>query len=105
MYNPLPGDISFSIWLISLAIGFTMALGNFTLLMAFASGGKASIIVPIAGLYPLVSIPIAILAFRERPSGRESMGIILALAAVLLLSLHSKPAKTAASPIKTDDSL
>ena len=89
--NPLPPDISTRIWLLAIALGFTLALGNLTILLAFASGGNASIITPLAGLYSVVSIPIAILIFGERITGREALGIALALTAVVLLSYQSQP--------------
>ena len=70
--------------------GLALALGNWACLLAFAYGGKASIITPITALYPIISIPIAILGFGERPSLRESIGIILALVAVVAISIESK---------------
>jgi transporter family protein len=89
--NPLPPDISTRTWILAIVLGFTLALGNLTILLAFASGGKASIISPLAGLYSVVSIPIAILIFGERITGREALGIALALTAVVLLSYQSRP--------------
>jgi transporter family protein len=89
--NPLPPDISTRTWLLATALGFTLALGNLTILLAFASGGKASIITPLAGLYSVVSIPIAILMFGERINGREALAIALALTAVVLLSYQPQP--------------
>jgi drug/metabolite transporter (DMT)-like permease len=89
--DPLPSSIPAKTWAIAAAIGFMLALGNLTVLLAFASGGKASIITPLAGLYPLVSIPIAIFAFDERLSWREGVGVFLAIAAVVLLSYQSEP--------------
>jgi drug/metabolite transporter (DMT)-like permease len=79
-----------------------LALGNFTILLAFSSGGKASIIAPLASLYPLVSIPIAVVGFHERLGGREIGGIALALAAVVMLSLQPDASRTASSTIDTD---
>jgi bacterial/archaeal transporter family protein len=89
--NPLPPEISTRTWILAIALGFTLALGNLTILLAFASGGKASIISPLAGLYSVVSIPIAILIFGERITGREGLAIALALTAVVLLSYQSPP--------------
>jgi transporter family protein len=100
--NPLPTDISARTWRLATALGFTLALGNLTILLAFASGGKASIITPLAGLYPVVSIPIAILVLDEQVTGREALGIALALAAVVLLSYQSQPDAMPASPPKVD---
>ena len=104
VYDPLPAGISLRTWAYAVAIGFTLALGNLTLLLAFASGGKASIIVPLAGLYPLASIPIAILAFGERLGWRESCGIVLALTAVVMLSFQSEPEDVSGETIETDTS-
>jgi transporter family protein len=97
LYDPLPKDISIKAWLLAAAVGFTLALGNLTILLAFASGGKASIISPLAGLYPLVSIPIAIALLGERLGWRESLGIACALAAVALLSYQSEQPSTASA--------
>lgn len=87
--EPLPESVPVRIWWLTAALGFTFALGNYGLLAAFACQGKASVIVPLTALYPVVSIPIAILAFQERVGPRESIGIALALAAVLALSQES----------------
>ena len=40
---------------------------------------------------PLVSIPIAIVALGEKIGWRESLGIVCALAAVVMLSTQSEP--------------
>jgi uncharacterized membrane protein len=79
------------VWLLVILIGLTFALGNFALLKAFASGGKASIIAPVAGLYPMVSIPMAMLILGERASSREAIGIVVSLLAVLAISMESQP--------------
>jgi drug/metabolite transporter (DMT)-like permease len=100
--DPLPSNIPIKTWAVAAAIGFMLALGNLTVLLAFASGGKASIITPLAGLYPLVSIPIAVFAFDERLSWREDLGIILALTAVVMLSCQSETAADANAATNTD---
>jgi uncharacterized membrane protein len=89
-YDPIPSGIRWETWAIAAAVGFTLAFGNLTILLAFGSGGKASIIAPLAGLYPLVSIPIAIAFLGERIGQRESLGIVCALAAVVMLSYPSE---------------
>jgi drug/metabolite transporter (DMT)-like permease len=85
--EPLPKTISNGTWLLTAALGFTLALGNYTVLLAFASEGKASIVAPLSGLYPLVSIPVAVLWLGERVGRREWLAIGLALVAVVALSL------------------
>jgi drug/metabolite transporter (DMT)-like permease len=87
--EPLPASLSLRVWVLSAALGFTLAFGNFAILVAFARGGKASVIVPLTGLYPLVSIPIAILALGEQVGPREWGGVALAVAAVGMLSYES----------------
>jgi transporter family protein len=103
--DPITAKVPLSAWALSMALGFTLALGNLTLLQAFACGGKASIIAPLAGLYPLVSIPIALVGFHERLTWREASGILLALAAVVLLSLQSETDAVAPATLDTDISL
>jgi drug/metabolite transporter (DMT)-like permease len=89
--EPLPAQITFSTWLLVIGQGFFLALGNFAVLVAFASQGKASIITPLTALYPMVSVPIAILFLGERISPREAVGIFLALASVGALSCETRP--------------
>jgi uncharacterized membrane protein len=100
--DPFPPGVSMQSWLVAAAVGFTMALGNFTILMAFASGGKASVISPMAGLYPLISIPIAVLAFGERLGWRQVAGIACAAFAVVMLSCQAMPESADQTPAKVD---
>jgi len=102
LYDPLPSGISARTWALAAAIGFTLAFGNLTILLAFASGGKAAIIAPLSGLYPLVSIAIAMAALGERPEGRERLGIALALVAVVCLSSSAEPAPAAGDASQGD---
>lgn len=89
--EPLAGNPASKLWLLVFFLGFSFALGNWAILDAFARGGKASIITPISGLYSMVSIPIAILLLGERIGSRESLGIVIALIAVVAISIESKP--------------
>jgi drug/metabolite transporter (DMT)-like permease len=93
--DPISGASSRD-WLVATVMGFTLALGNFTILKAFALDGKASIIGPMSGLFPLVSIPIALIAFGERLGAREAAGVAMALTAVVLLSRQTEPLPAAA---------
>jgi len=77
-------------WTLVIALGFFLAIGNVAILLAFACGGKASIIAPMGGLYPLVSVPIAIGLLGERVGNREISGIAVALLSVIALSVESK---------------
>lgn len=100
----LPAQITVNTWALVIAQGFLLALGNFAIQMGFASQGKASIIAPLAALYPVVSVPIAILFLGERIGTREMLGILLALGSVAALSYERRapaPAQVASDP-RTD---
>lgn len=99
--EPLPETIETRTWFLAAAIGFFFAVGNYALLAAFRAGGKASVIAPLAALYPLVSVPLAIIVFEEKIEFRDRMGIILALAAAAALS-YERPARGSACSRKTD---
>jgi uncharacterized membrane protein len=88
--EPVRVVISPRIWALSTALGFSFALGNFAILQAFAKNGKASVIAPLGGLYPLISIPIAIIAFQEKVGKREAIGIVMAVLAIIALSLETR---------------
>jgi len=98
---PLPAQISATTWLLVIAQGFFLALGNLAVLAAFADHGKASIVTPLAALYPLVSVPIAIGFLGERVGPREAAGILLALISVVMLSRETpahNPAQSTIAP-------
>ena len=86
-------------WGMAFAVGLLFGLGNLTLIFAYGSGGKASVVTPMAGLYSLVTIPLAVLVLGERINGREALGIALALGATLALS-YEKPAIAGLSETK-----
>jgi drug/metabolite transporter (DMT)-like permease len=102
--EPPPTQIETRTWLLAAALGFTLALGNLTVILAFASG-KASIVAPLAGLYSLVSVPIAIVAFGEQVKSRQSLAIALSLAAVILLSWESRASAADHQHLETDTSV
>ena len=73
---------------ITLAIvaGLLGTLGTIPFLYAI-SKGKASVVVPLTSLYPLVTIVLALLILREPMTLKQGVGIILALIALLLFAL------------------
>ena len=91
MREPLTVSVGSNVLLLVGLLGFSFALGNWAVLDAFARGGKASIITPISGLYSMVTIPLAIIFLGERVGPRESLGIVIALVAVVAISIESKP--------------
>lgn len=60
--------------------------GNVAVFYAFSLGGQASIVIPVTNLYPLVTIVIAVLAFKERLNFVNVIGISMSILAILLLS-------------------
>ncbi|MDZ4780373.1 MAG: DMT family transporter [Planctomycetia bacterium] len=95
--EPLTAAVSLKHWALVLTLGLTLALGNLAVLAAFASGGRAAIITPLAGLYPLISLPIALWYFNNSINQRQGLGIAFALLAVAMLTYEpaAKPAPLA----------
>ena len=84
----VPLDWRFSPSLLALAaLGGTLnGLGALTSFAALEKGGKASVVIPIINLYPLVTICGAWLFLGEKLTGKQLAGIVFAFAAVILLS-------------------
>jgi len=61
-------------------------LGAWALLTAMKSGGKASIVVPLTALYPLVVVVCSPAILHESISPLQGVGILCALTSVVLLS-------------------
>lgn len=85
LIKPIRWEHSGSTWMWVLLLGFFLALGNLTLICAYGSGGKASIVTPASGMYALVTIPLAVAFLGEKISAIEWCGIGLALLAVVAL--------------------
>jgi drug/metabolite transporter (DMT)-like permease len=91
-------------WLIVTALGLTFGIGNLTLLAAYRHDGKAAIVTPLTGLYPVVTIPLAILLFGEKIGFREWTGIALAIvSAVALMREPTPPTKEVKSTSDVPD--
>ena len=72
-------------WKMGIAAGVMDALGNGAYMLA-AQTGRMEVGAMIASLYPVMTIALAALVLRERPTARQKMGMALAAAAILLLS-------------------
>ena len=66
--------------------GLLNGLGGLTSFAALEKGGKASVVIPIVNLYPLVTIAGAWIVLGERLTLTQGAGIVFALVAVILLS-------------------
>ncbi|GAB4033865.1 DMT family transporter [Spirosoma jeollabukense] len=72
-----------------LVAGMLAVIGNVAVYKAFTSGGLAAIVIPVTNLYPLVTIAIALLVFKEKLNWINGIGILLAIPAVVMLSGES----------------
>jgi len=66
--------------------GVLNALGSWALFAALKSGGRASVVIPLTALYPLVVVIAALVVLHESLSGLQAVGILCGLGAVFLLS-------------------
>jgi transporter family protein len=66
--------------------GFLSNLGAWGLFTALRRGGKASIVVPIVSLYPVIVIACAPFILHEALTMKEALGATCALLSVVLLS-------------------
>lgn len=94
-----PASLAARTWTLALALGFFLGFGNLAVLTAFARGGKASVIAPLGSLYPVVSVPIAVLLLGETVGKRESIGILFALVSVVALAMETPATAAAPSPL------
>src|SRR5215469_14572177 len=72
--------------LLAITTGLIGGTGNLILYQALRLGGEASVIFPLTGMYPLVTLILARLLLKERLNRVQSFGIALALVAIYLLS-------------------
>jgi transporter family protein len=73
----------------AVANGMFNALGAGFLLAAMRAGGKASIVMPLAAMYPLVVVLFAPAILHESITPLQGLGVACALVSVLLLSTES----------------
>lgn len=75
----------------AVAGGALNGLGAWTSFRALESGGKASIVISLISLFPLLTVVLAVLILHERLTGMQVAGAAVAILAAILLSLE--PAK------------
>ena len=73
----------------SIAGGALNGLGAWTSFRALESGGKASIVISLISLYPLLTVVLAVVLLGERLTRTQTAGVVIAIAAAILLSLES----------------
>jgi transporter family protein len=73
--------------LLALAAGSLGTLGYALLVMSLEKGGPASIVIPLTALYPAITAVLAAALLGERPSFHQGLGIVLAIVAIVLVSI------------------
>jgi transporter family protein len=76
----------------AIAGGALNGMGAWTSFRALESGGKASIVISLISLYPLLTVVLAVIILGERLTGMQTAGAVAAIAAAILLSLEAPPA-------------
>ena len=66
--------------------GAALWIGIIAFVFALSQGGKASIVVPVTALYPVVTIGLSVVILKEQITPTAGLGIAFALIAVVLLS-------------------
>jgi transporter family protein len=97
LFVRLEWGVSAATWGLLALLGLLFALGNLTLIQAYGTGGQAAIVTPLASLYSVITIPLAVLLLGERISGREAAGIALALLAAVALARETPNAPQSTS--------
>src|ERR1700756_3675447 len=73
----------------SIAGGALNGVGAWTSFRALESGGKASIVISLISLYPLLTVGLAVMLLGERLTWMQTAGAITAITAAILLSMES----------------
>ncbi len=69
--------------------GILGGTGNIAFFHALVIGGKASIVIPVTALFPLVTVILATIFLHEHMGRAQKIGLVLALVAIYILSLPS----------------
>src|SRR5204863_2647846 len=64
--------------------GVSASAGNWCYYESMARGGEGSIVYPLTGVYPLVTVILAWVLLRERLNGVQMLGLLLAMAAIAM---------------------
>lgn len=92
LVSPLRWDVPPLIMALAALGGLLNGLGALTSFAALERGGKASVVIPLVSVYPLVTVAGAWIFLGEHLTARQAIGVVCALLAVALLSQESEPA-------------
>lgn len=66
--------------------GVFNGLGAWTLMAAMSAGGKASLVMPITAMYPLLVVLVAPVLFHESITRLQAAGVACAMVSIVLIS-------------------
>jgi transporter family protein len=69
------------------ASGVLLASGTIALFAAYRTGANTAVITTATGLYPMVTILLAIIFLKERLSRLQLVGVLFAIAAMVIFSI------------------
>ena len=90
LFVPIHWHVKPLIFWAAVAGGTLNGLGALTSFTALESGGKASVVISLISLYPLVTVAFAFTVLHERLTPGQGIGVGLAIVAAILLSLEPK---------------
>lgn len=85
---PMHWKVSPMVLFLAVLGGTLNGLGALTSFAALESGGKASVVISLISLYPLLTVATAVLFLHEHLTALQMAGIGLAIAAAVLLSIE-----------------
>src|SRR5688572_12532206 len=100
---PMRWDLAPVGWFWAILAGAIHGFGTLASFGAYRVGGKASVVTPLAALYPVVTVFLAVLFLSEQLKMRAILGIGFAIAAAIALSWES-PTLTAEPETQTANS-
>jgi bacterial/archaeal transporter family protein len=87
----VPHRLGTAALLSAIAGGTLNGLGAWTSFRALESGGKASIVISLISLYPMLTVVMAVVFIKERLTPHQIAGTMMAVVAAILLSLEGEP--------------
>jgi transporter family protein len=96
LFVPIHWHVRSLIFWAAVGGGTLNGLGALTSFTALESGGKASVVISLISLYPLVTVAIAVTFLHERLTAAQAVGVGFAIVAAILLSLEPKTPDTKA---------
>ena len=85
LYLKPPIDVRSLGFVYSLAAGTMGAMGAIFFYIALGRG-KASIVVPITALYPVITLALSLLLLQEKITATQAVGVALAILSLILVS-------------------